>query len=260
MKKLAIKEIKELLYNDFTATEDLLTQLEKDERKGVQKLLQSYYLQIKKREKLLLEHQQRLMFEQSLYQQGITYIAGIDEVGRGPLAGPVVAASVILPSDMDVLIGINDSKTLSHAKRIEYAKLIKEVAVAYSIIELDNNRIDKVNILEATKESMLKSVSSLSINPQHLLIDALRLNTAIPQTEIIKGDQRSISIAAASIIAKVYRDELMIQYHELYPEFEFNKNMGYGTKNHLQALEKYGYTPIHRQSFAPVSQITKVYK
>ena len=259
MSKMTIKDIKELLSNE-ELTEAQLTELKLDERKGVQKLLKQFEIKKQKLANQLLEHQTRLEFELDLYdKQNLTYIAGIDEVGRGPLAGPVVAASVILPRDMDKLVGINDSKSLSHAKRVEYAKLIKEVAIAYSVIEIDNSVIDKVNILEATKIAMLKSVSELPIKPQHLLIDALNLNTDITQTKIIKGDERSISIAAASIIAKVHRDELMLSYHQLYPEFEFDKNMGYGTKNHLDALQQFGYTPIHRHSFSPVSNATSIY-
>ena len=259
MSKMTIKDIKEMLSNE-ELTDVQFIELKRDERKGVQKLLQQFELKKQKLAKQLLEHRTRLEFELDLYaKQNLSYIAGIDEVGRGPLAGPVVAASVILPRDMDDLVGINDSKSLSHAKRVEYAQLIKEIAIAYSIIEIDNSVIDKVNILEATKVAMLKSVSELPIKPQHLLIDALNLNTDIPQTKIIKGDERSISIAAASIIAKVYRDELMLCYHQLYPEFEFDKNMGYGTKNHLNALQQFGYTPIHRQSFSPVSHTTSIY-
>ncbi|MBZ6526433.1 ribonuclease HII [Aerococcaceae bacterium DSM 111021] len=260
MSKMTINEIKELLFNEDGMDQNQLTLLKTDERKGVQKLLKQFELKKQKLEKELLDHQNRLQYEVNLYSNpNVTYIAGIDEVGRGPLAGPVVAASVILPQDMDRLVGINDSKTLSHAKRVQYADLIKEVALAYSVVEIDNNGIDKVNILEATKQAMLKSVNELPIKPNHLLIDALTLNTTIPQTEIIKGDERSISIAAASIIAKVHRDELMVKYHDLYPEFQFDKNMGYGTKNHLEALHNYGYTPIHRHSFSPVNNISFAY-
>lgn len=260
MVRKTIKEFSEIIKDSPVLSDENLALMQTDERLGVQKLLASYYRKQEKQAKLLQEHKARQSYELDLFNQGIEYVAGIDEVGRGPLAGPVVAASVILPKNMDKLVGINDSKTLSHAKRVEYARIIKEEAVAYSIVELDNTVIDKVNILEATKLAMIKSVNNLPIKPNHLLIDALKIDLDIPQTEIVKGDQHSISIAAASIIAKVHRDELMVKYHELYPEFEFNKNMGYGTKAHLEALNNCGVTPIHRHSFSPVPMIPSTYK
>lgn len=259
MDKYTISQIRELLLED-KVSDEFLIKIESDSRKGVRKLIDNYYSRLKKEALLLEEHNKRLSFENNLLKNpDINYIAGIDEVGRGPLAGPVVAASVILPKNTEAFIGISDSKTLSKKQREKFSEIIKEKAVAYSIIEIDKILIDKHNILEATKIAMIKSVNNLPIKPQHLLIDALKLKVDIEQTAIIEGDLKSLSIAAASIIAKVHRDKLMEDYGKLYPEYGFERNMGYGTKEHLQALDVYGYTPIHRHSFAPVQRATKKY-
>ncbi|MBR6700611.1 MAG: ribonuclease HII [Firmicutes bacterium] len=188
-------------------------------------------------------------YEKDLYSKGVKYIAGIDEVGRGPLAGPVVAAAVILPEEFDV-IGINDSKKLSEKKRDELFDVIKEKALAYSFGVVDNEVIDEINILEATKKAMKEAVMRLGIEPDHLLIDAVKLaDVDIPQTSIIKGDEKSISVAAASILAKVTRDRMMVEYSEEYPHYAFEKNKGYGTKAHYEGIEKAGICPIHRKTF-----------
>ena len=177
------------------------------------------------------------------------YIAGIDEVGRGPLAGPVVTAAVILPEDFDVL-GVDDSKKLSPKKREELYELIMEKAIAVSIGRREPEDIDRINILEATKEAMADAVMGLPVKPDHLLIDAVKLSgLKIPQTSIIKGDARSVSIAAASIIAKVTRDREMIEMDEKYPGYSFASNKGYGTKAHYDGLSKLGPCPIHRKTF-----------
>ena len=178
-----------------------------------------------------------------------SYICGIDEVGRGPLAGPVVAAAVILPKDCDILY-INDSKKLSEKRREELFDQIKEAAICWAIGRLEPDRIDEINILEATKEAMADAINSLSIKPQHVLIDALTLKTVdIPQTGIIKGDATSVSIAAASILAKVTRDRIMREWDKVYPEYGFSSHKGYGTKAHIEAIKKYGMLDIHRRSF-----------
>ena len=201
------------------------------------------------------EDLQRMMAEERrLYAEGnhagpVKYIAGVDEVGRGPLAGPVVTAAVILPEDFSIL-GVNDSKKLSEKRRDELFDQIKEAAVCWSIGIRDNHDIDRINILEATKEAMCDAVRGLEIRPDHLLIDALTLKDIdIPQTGIVKGDANSVSIAAASILAKVTRDRMMVEYHETYPDYAFDKNKGYGTKAHYEGLDKNGITPIHRRSF-----------
>ena len=200
-------------------------------------------------EKLKEKLESMKSFERSLWEAGNKYIAGIDEVGRGPLAGPVVTAAVILPEDFDVLV-VDDSKKLSPKKREELYELILEKAIAVSIGRREPEDIDRINILEATKEAMEDAVLGLSVQPDHLLIDAVKLSgLKIPQTSIIKGDARSVSIAAASIIAKVTRDREMVEMDEKYPGYSFASNKGYGTKAHYEGLTKLGPCPIHRKSF-----------
>ncbi len=177
-------------------------------------------------------------------------IAGIDEAGRGPLAGPVVCACVIMPIDSDKIIdGINDSKKLSAKKREELYKKIINTAVAYSIVEIDEKKIDEINILQATRLGMKKALESLDVMPDIVLIDAVKIDTDLPQDNIIKGDALSYNIASASILAKVHRDRLMVSLDEKYPEYGFAKHKGYGTKAHIEVLKKYGKTKIHRESF-----------
>ena len=188
-------------------------------------------------------------FENELYESGIKYIAGIDEVGRGPLVGPVVTAAVILPKDF-YDERINDSKKLTEKKRELLYDVIMENAVSVGIGISSEDVIDDINILEATKKAMIEAVNNLSVKPQHLLIDAVKLNVDIPQTSIIKGDAKSESIAAASIIAKVTRDRMMIELDKEHPEYDFKHNKGYGTKKHIEAIEKYGILKEHRKTFA----------
>lgn len=189
-------------------------------------------------------------FENELYESGIKYIAGIDEVGRGPLVGPVVTAAVILPRDF-YDERINDSKKLTEKKRELLYDVIMENAVSVGIGISSEDVIDDINILEATKKAMIEAVNNLSVKPEHLLIDAVKLNVDIPQTSIIKGDAKSESIAAASIIAKVTRDRMMIELDKEHPEYDFKHNKGYGTKKHIEAIEKYGILKEHRKTFAP---------
>ncbi len=208
---------------------------------------------IKQKEQL----REMLKYEKKLWQDGKAYIAGVDEVGRGPLAGPVVAAAVILPLDFDVL-GVNDSKKLSPKKREELYALIMENALSVAIGRREPSRIDEINILEATKEAMSDAVNGLSVKPaagekilpDHVLIDALTLKTLdLPQTAIVHGDAVSVSIAAASIVAKVTRDREMVEMAKLYPGYAFESNKGYGTKAHYEGLAALGISPIHRRSF-----------
>ena len=212
------------------------------------------------RQKLLEEKLVTMQaYENELRAEGIRYIGGVDEVGRGPLAGPVTAACVVLPEDFDVL-GVDDSKKLSEKKREELFDKIREKALAVGIGMCDNRVIDEINILEATKKAMAEAIrdadSQLEENglspegTEHLLIDAVSLKDVDkPQTSIIKGDAKSLSIAAASIIAKVTRDRLMAEYHRQYPYYGFDTNKGYGTKAHYEGIDKYGITPIHRKTF-----------
>ncbi len=177
-------------------------------------------------------------------------IAGIDEAGRGPLAGPVVCACVIMPLDEDKLIdGINDSKKLTEKKREELYDKIKERAIAYSIVEVDERTIDRINILNATKLGMKKALDGLKVKPDVVLIDAVKLDTDLPQDNVIKGDAKSYNIASASILAKVYRDRLMKELSEKYPQYNFAKHKGYGTKEHIENLKKYGKCELHRETF-----------
>lgn len=192
-------------------------------------------------------------FENELYESGIKYIAGIDEVGRGPLVGPVVTAAVILPKDF-YDERINDSKKLTEKKRELLYDVIMENAVSVGIGISSEDVIDEINILEATKKAMIEAVNNLSVKPEHLLIDAVKLNIDIPQTSIIKGDAKSESIAAASIIAKVTRDRMMIELDKEHPEYDFKHNKGYGTKKHIDAIEKYGILKEHRKTFAPCNK------
>ena len=190
-----------------------------------------------------------MRFEDELYSKGIKVIAGIDEAGRGPLAGPVVACAVILKPD-ERIEGVNDSKKLSPKKRDKLFDEIKEKCLAYSLGIVDNNIIDEINILEATRLAMKKAIEGLNIKPEYILVDAeSHIDTDVPLRGIIKGDSLSQSIAAASIIAKVTRDRMMEEYANEYPEYQFEKHKGYGTAIHIQKLKEFGMTPIHRKTF-----------
>lgn len=192
-------------------------------------------------------------YEKELNLQGINIIAGVDEVGRGPLLGSVVAACVVLPKDF-YLEGLTDSKKLSEKKRDEYYEIIKEKALAIGIGRVDEKEIDKLNIYEATKKAMKIAIEEANnqIKLEHILIDAMPLDLEIPSTSIIKGDLKSITISAASIIAKVTRDREMYELDKIYPMYDLKNNKGYGTKKHLEAIEKYGIIKEHRLSYAPV--------
>lgn len=192
-------------------------------------------------------------YENELYDKGCEYIGGVDEVGRGPLIGSVVAACVVLPCDF-VLPGLTDSKKLSEKRREEYYKVICEKAISIGIGIVDEKVIDKVNIYEATKIAMKEAISNTSVKLSHVLIDAMPLDIDIPTTSIIKGDAKSISIAAASVIAKVTRDRMMYDLDKVYPMYDLANNKGYGTKKHIEAIKKYGITKYHRLSFKPVSE------
>lgn len=246
--------IKELLTTITDPTDERLVQIKNDSRKGALTAYTSWENRLKKQQMVLEKQEEMLQIERYFWERGTHYIAGIDEVGRGPLAGPVVAAAVILPNDFDVL-EINDSKQLSSAKRELLFDQINESALAIGIGIKDHQVIDEVNIYEATKLAMIEAIQQLPQQPEQLLIDAMHLPVSIPQESFIKGDAKSLSIAAASIVAKVTRDRMMADYDELYPGYGFSKNAGYGTKVHLEGLEKYGACPIHRKTFAPVKNL-----
>ncbi len=192
-------------------------------------------------------------YENELYKQGIELIAGVDEVGRGPLVGPVVCACVILPKDY-YNEEINDSKKISEKKREKLYDTIMKDAISVGVGISSEKVIDEINILEATKLAMKEAIKNSKTKPEHVLIDAVKLDIDIPSTSIIKGDAKSQSIAAASIIAKVTRDRMMDELDEKYPQYLFKKNKGYGTKAHIEAIRKYGIIPEHRKTFAPCSE------
>lgn len=192
-------------------------------------------------------------YENELYNKGIKYIAGVDEVGRGPLVGPVVTAAVILPVDF-YDERINDSKKVTEKKRKILYDVIMENAVSVGIGMSSSEVIDEINILEATKKAMKEALNNLSVKPEHVLIDAVKLDIDIPSTSIIKGDAKSQSIAAASIMAKVTRDRMMYELDKEHPEYDFAHNKGYGTKKHIEAIRKYGILKEHRKSFAPCNE------
>ena len=249
-----IKEIKEQLASIQRLDDPLLTELEQDSRSGVIQAIAKRKREIQKR----LDEDERLegmlAYEKECYARGMELIAGVDEVGRGPLAGPVVAAAVILPKACKIP-GLNDSKKIPKSKHKEIYEAVLQNAIAIGIGIKDNQVIDQVNIYEATKLAMMEAIGQLEPQPQHLLIDAMKLDLPIPQTSIIKGDANSLSIAAASIVAKVTRDQMMEEFDKEYPGYDFAKNAGYGTANHLAGLDQLGVTPIHRRSFEPIKSM-----
>lgn len=243
-----ISEIKkELELAEEDEREQILLSYREDERSGVQSLLRRYE---KEKEKLLAERQriETMKFYEKKYED-LGYVCGIDEAGRGPLAGPVVAGAVILPRDSKIL-WLNDSKQLSAKKREELYEVILKEAIAVGVGYAAPARIDEINILQATYEAMREAVSKLAVRPQILLNDAVTIpGMELPQVPIIKGDGKSVSIAAASIIAKVTRDRLMVEYDKLMPEYGFAGHKGYGSQSHIAAIRQYGPSPIHRMSF-----------
>ena len=225
----------------------LFRHYENDERSGVQKLIQQYHKKLQALEDERVRTESMKKYEHEYEHLG--YLCGIDEVGRGPLAGPVVACAVILPKDCDIL-WLNDSKKLTAKKREELYDVILERAVSVGIGMASPERIDEINILQATYEAMREAIAGLKIRPQVLLNDAVKIpQVEISQVPIIKGDAKSLSIAAASVIAKVTRDRLMKDYDKLMPEYGFAKHKGYGSAAHMEAIRKFGSSPIHRQSF-----------
>lgn len=249
MEKLSMKQIEAELLAAYEAGAlgDAVNRFAEDERSGVKKLIDKY----KKKEEKLAAERTRLenmrMYERKY--DDFSYICGIDEVGRGPLAGPVVACAVILPKDAEILY-INDSKQLSEKKREELYDEIMEKAVAVGIGMKSPQRIDEINILQATFEAMQEAIANLSVRPDLLLNDAVTIpKVDIKQVPIIKGDAKSVSIAAASIVAKVTRDRLMVEYDKVLPGYDFASNKGYGSAKHIAALKELGATPIHRRTF-----------
>ena len=244
----SIGEIKAILQAaSIEELPEFVNTYETDERGGVQKIVETARKRIAALEKEKARIEKLREYEEKYSQYD--FICGIDEVGRGPLAGPVVAGAVILPKDCRILY-INDSKQLSEKKREELYDIIMEQAISCAVGYATPERIDEINILQATYEAMREAIGKLSQAPDILLNDAVNIpGISIPQVPIIKGDAKSISIGAASIIAKVTRDRLMVEYDKVFPEYDFAGNKGYGSAAHIEALKKYGPTPIHRRSF-----------
>ena len=249
--KYNISQIKEILSSIHSIEDPMFQQLSLDMRKGVQTALKSCQKRIEKEQKRAEHFIEMQYYERLAYKEGASFIAGVDEVGRGPLAGPVVAAAVILPKNIEDL-GFDDSKKLSASKREEIYRLIQEKAIAIGIGIVDADIIDQVNIYQASRLAMQQAVSELKIQPDYLLIDAMKIDVNTPQFGIIKGDAKSISIAAASIVAKQVRDQMMQEFDELYHGYDFSNNAGYGTPKHLEGLKTKGICPIHRKTFAPI--------
>ncbi|WP_314349010.1 ribonuclease HII [Granulicatella elegans] len=254
--KYNISQIKEILSSIHSIEDPMFQQLSLDMRKGVQTALKSCQKRIEKEQKRAEHFIEMQYYERLAYKEGASFIAGVDEVGRGPLAGPVVAAAVILPKNIEDL-GFDDSKKLSASKREEIYRLIQEKAIAIGIGIVDADIIDQVNIYQASRLAMQQAVSELKIQPDYLLIDAMKIDVNTPQIGIIKGDAKSISIAAASIVAKQVRDQMMQEFDELYPGYDFSNNAGYGTPKHLEGLKSKGICPIHRKTFAPIKDFLK---
>ncbi|MGG2053509.1 ribonuclease HII [Lysinibacillus pakistanensis] len=247
-----IKEITTAL-KAATAHEPWMDTVQQDGRAGVQKAWQQFLKRMEKKQQLQREHDAKIAFDAQFGQ----LVAGIDEAGRGPLAGPVVTAAVILPENCQALLGLNDSKQLSKETREKMSKLVKEHAISYSIHFQNTKVIDDINIYEATKQSMVTSLETLKIKPNFVIADAMTLPINLPQKSIIKGDAQSLAIAAASILAKTARDEYMEKLAQEFPQYGFEQHAGYGTKQHLEALAKYGPTIHHRASFEPIKSMMK---
>ncbi|NQM29734.1 ribonuclease HII [Streptococcus suis] len=249
-----IKEVTALLAQVDSLDSPVWAELAQDVRAGVQAAIKKRQKELEKEATEDARLEAMLFYEKALYENGVELIAGIDEVGRGPLAGPVVAAAVILPKGCKIRY-LNDSKKIPKSKHEAIYNEIIEHAVAVGVGVKDAAVIDQVNIYEATKLAMLEALGKLNQEPEYLLIDAMKLDSSIPQTSIIKGDANSLSIAAASIVAKVTRDKMMADYDKEFSGYGFAKNVGYGTSEHLEGLNKLGITPIHRKTFEPIKSM-----
>lgn len=256
--ELTTKEIKKLLESEVPL--DYILWGQQDKRSSVRKMMDAY---VKKQQKVLLERQRlekMFEYEKSFYEEGKFLVAGVDEVGRGPIAGPVTVAAVILPP-MCIIPGLNDSKKISEEKREALFDIIMEQAVSVSCISYPREVIDELNIYQATKKAMYEAINTLDTPAEAVLVDAVKLpNLKVPVQDIIKGDSKSASIAAASIIAKVTRDRYMIELENEYPGYGFAKHKGYCTAFHKEALFNLGVTPEHRRSFEPVTSLIKEYE
>ncbi|MBR3722819.1 MAG: ribonuclease HII [Selenomonadaceae bacterium] len=247
---MTIKEMEEILFSSEVSI-DFLDELKKDTRKAAQNLLKKYEREQNERKRVDALYE----YERNAANEGFFRVAGVDEAGRGPLAGPVAVAAAILPLGL-YLPKLNDSKKLSESSRENLYEMIMEKAIATSVVFVDAKVIDEINIYEATKRGMYEALQKLKVQPDKALIDAMPLeNLKIPGLSIVKGDAKSASIAAASILAKVTRDRFMEKMDKLYPEYGFKHHKGYGTKEHIEAIRKYGVSPIHRLTFEPIKSM-----
>lgn len=249
-----IKEITEMLHQ-AKVPESWIEELTEDGRKGVQTALARWWRQYDRRLKVEQEHAEKKAFDASYAPFKDALVVGVDEAGRGPLAGPVVTAAVILPADTPTLVGLDDSKAISKTERDRLAKEIRQVAIAYSVHVQSVEMIEQLSIYKATKDSMEQAVTSLAVQPHMILADAMNLQVNCPAESIIKGDAKSLSIAAASILAKTTRDAIMTEIHHDFPHYQFEKNAGYGTAEHLQALQEHGPCVHHRTGFEPIKSM-----
>lgn len=256
MTKQTIAEIKKELESLSNPADPILKNLESDSRKGVQKLLKSWHRKNEKRQANIKKYERMMSYEKAALTEGKEVVMGIDEAGRGPLAGPVVAACVQLDPNHPIY-GLDDSKKLSVKKRTQLFEDIKKLALSFGIGQSSSQEIDELGIRPATHLAMKRAYLACDKKADCLLIDAETIPLEIEQKKIIKGDQKSNSIAAASILAKHTRDQMMNNFHKKYPLYRFNEHMGYGTAHHLEALADYGPSPIHRHSFAPVKKFSK---
>lgn len=253
----SVQLIRQKLAGIFDLKDPYVEQLREDQRKGVQQALLQLERRVKAKEKRQAQFMAMQELENAAFQAGYTGVIGVDEVGRGPLAGPVVVAAVKLPFPLTEDVGLDDSKRLAKEDRERLAKWVKEKALAYAIVEKSSQAIDESNILAVTKQAMVEAVQQIASPEDFVLIDAVALEISNAQSHPYKGDQKSLSIAAASCLAKVYRDQLMVEWDQRYSAYHFAQNKGYGTKDHLRALEECGPCPIHRFSFAPVQEAQK---
>lgn len=256
IKKMSLKKLQSLIAEMGPEIyPEVIRTLGADPRGGAQKLVKYCQARLEEWERERERIARMYSYERQLWAMGYKMVAGLDEVGRGPLAGPVVAAAVILPSEL-VLPGIDDAKRLSPRRRQELYQLVRENAISVGVGMVHPDGIDEANVMLATYKALIKAVNNLSVAPDYLLIDGLHLpNVTQPQAPVVGGDTQSCSIAAASIVAKVLRDEYMIEMDRQYPEYGFANHKGYGTAEHRAALEKYGPCPIHRKAVGEVREM-----
>ena len=247
---MTLQEIRDML-SQPDVPEETLAALGKDHREGAGKLLRSYFRKIERDNAERLRVESMYELESTFYRKGMQLVAGVDEVGRGPLAGPVTVAAVILKPHW-FAAGLNDSKKVTPKHREELARRIREEAAAFSIVSVPPEEIDEINIYQATLLAMYQALKTLSVPPEAVIVDAMPLHGRVPVMSVVHGDARSASVAAASIVAKVHRDRLIEEYDRQYPGYGFAGHKGYGTARHIEAIRELGITPIHRKSFEPV--------